>query len=724
MEFLKNIKKDINGISGISEGKYEENIQELKDLINKSKKDIEKVRERDKDLKIGIVGQVKAGKSSFLNALIFQGKNILPKASTPMTAALTKIKYSNKIKAEIEYYTLDDWKIVEKNAEKYNKELNRIKELKDQENPNIGSTLKKDIDYSQEISIEKRACKEIYTLYKKSGLSSEIFGRIESLDGVLSIDELLGKLSNYVGADGKYTPVVKSCTLYVNDENLKGIEIIDTPGTNDPIVSRGRVTRNYLANCDLIFMLSYSGQFLGREDVDFLLRILPNEGIASGTLVASKFDSVLLDVRPNGKGIEEIYSVTARKLNKQAAKSFNDILEIDPNNKLAKELKNNLPPSFISAMAFNIHKNFDNLNSEKYKEEKHIYTQLERRFKIDKNTLSALSGLDKVKNEKLECAKVNKEKIMNDKMKNLIFGKTKQYIENLSSFKEEVKYDIDILANKDIVEIERNYNNIIKKLNDMKDYLDIEFSNISYNVEKKFQRLKKRLKEEKDNEKYLDYDVMSSTREVYSETTGSLWWKKDHYKTEKYFYVNVKNAVDKSAEFLEKIEDVSIDLLGKIFSKEEITNKIKKIIIEKIYNDNDIVFEAKDLELPLTKTLNKLNIPELIIKKDFYTQKIDSTFSNLSNIEGEKIYDLKSSQKKLQREILDSFLNKELKEYGTETLEKLNSLYNQIVDNFKHKLELDLNRLKQEKTDFNKNLSINNKILGMLNKMLDNAKGE
>ena len=35
-------------------------------------------------LKIGIVGRVKAGKSSLLNALVFDGKNILPKAATPL----------------------------------------------------------------------------------------------------------------------------------------------------------------------------------------------------------------------------------------------------------------------------------------------------------------------------------------------------------------------------------------------------------------------------------------------------------------------------------------------------------------------------------------------------------------------------------------------------------------------------------------------------------------
>lgn len=37
----------------------------------------------DRQLNIGVVGQVKAGKSSFLNTLLFDGQPVLPKAATP-----------------------------------------------------------------------------------------------------------------------------------------------------------------------------------------------------------------------------------------------------------------------------------------------------------------------------------------------------------------------------------------------------------------------------------------------------------------------------------------------------------------------------------------------------------------------------------------------------------------------------------------------------------------
>ncbi|GAA8094446.1 hypothetical protein HpNP4_20330 [Helicobacter pylori] len=59
-------------------------------------KTLKEMQDTDRNLKVGIIGRVKAGKSSLLNALIFEGKEVLPKAATPMTASLTVLKYAKK----------------------------------------------------------------------------------------------------------------------------------------------------------------------------------------------------------------------------------------------------------------------------------------------------------------------------------------------------------------------------------------------------------------------------------------------------------------------------------------------------------------------------------------------------------------------------------------------------------------------------------------------------
>ena len=55
--------------------------------------DLASIADEDRLLKIGIVGRVNSGKSSLLNALLFGGQSIIPKAATPMTAALTTLSY-------------------------------------------------------------------------------------------------------------------------------------------------------------------------------------------------------------------------------------------------------------------------------------------------------------------------------------------------------------------------------------------------------------------------------------------------------------------------------------------------------------------------------------------------------------------------------------------------------------------------------------------------------
>lgn len=59
-------------------------------------------------LTIGVIGQMKCGKSTFLNSFVFED-TILPAATTPMTAALSIITYGEEKKIVAEFYTVDEW---------------------------------------------------------------------------------------------------------------------------------------------------------------------------------------------------------------------------------------------------------------------------------------------------------------------------------------------------------------------------------------------------------------------------------------------------------------------------------------------------------------------------------------------------------------------------------------------------------------------------------------
>ena len=89
-DLFNNAKELLTEISEYLAKTENYNIQEstvsFRDVLRKSSNDFEK-QQLNRVLRLVIAGNIKVGKSSFLNALLFDGKNILPQAATPMTAA-------------------------------------------------------------------------------------------------------------------------------------------------------------------------------------------------------------------------------------------------------------------------------------------------------------------------------------------------------------------------------------------------------------------------------------------------------------------------------------------------------------------------------------------------------------------------------------------------------------------------------------------------------------
>ena len=258
-------------------------------MIKEFKEGGEQLLENNEILQIGIVGQVKAGKSSFLNSLFFGGEDVLPKASTPMTAGLTIIEYSEANSFDVEYFSEKDWKIFMDQDEEYRK---REQEVRDN-NPNAPEHIIKK-------ELEKRTSEKIRSAHEMveacNSQAREKIGKKKDIKDFYDIDDLQNVLEQFVGANGKYTSVVKSLYIKLKDDRLKGLRIVDTPGVNDPIVSRENRTRTFLHSCHGVFLLSSSTDFMGSGDVSFLNNRIGGSGIATVVLLASKFDSVLQDI--------------------------------------------------------------------------------------------------------------------------------------------------------------------------------------------------------------------------------------------------------------------------------------------------------------------------------------------------------------------------------------------------------------------------------------------
>lgn len=222
-------------------------LQEIKDKV-----------END-TLVIGVIGQMKCGKSTFLNSFVFED-DILPAATTPMTAALSIITWGEKARLVAEFYTRDEW---EEQKYQAGRSLNDVNDVLDE------SRIK--------------AAKELV------GNASRIGSALDSLLGKTQEDDL-ARLVEYVGADGKYVSITKAVTIYYPREYLKGVEIVDTPGFNDPIVSREERTKDFLKRADVVLMMLYAGRPFDVTDRGILFKNVRQCGTGKVLIGINKYD--------------------------------------------------------------------------------------------------------------------------------------------------------------------------------------------------------------------------------------------------------------------------------------------------------------------------------------------------------------------------------------------------------------------------------------------------
>lgn len=328
-----NYKKFFSTFNGLIENVNADGNKTISEAIKKLKEEFN-AKERGSDilladnsvLKIGIVGQVKAGKSSFLNALFFDGENILPRASTPMTAGLTVLKYSEENKFVVEYFNEKEWQFFEDKASEYDK----IIQMGKAQDPNLSDD---DIEKMYEIDDIKKSAKELVSKCSRTAKSNiqKVSKKEEKTFGQYT--ELQNILEDYVGANGKLTSIVKCLTLELNDERLKGVQIVDTPGVNDPVLSREMRTKEFLQECHGVFFLSNSMQFFGATDVNFLVNRIGSQGIGTVVLIGSMLDAGLIDA--SGKYFDDLgnamdYVTTSLKRQYQTNIANSDYRGDDP----------------------------------------------------------------------------------------------------------------------------------------------------------------------------------------------------------------------------------------------------------------------------------------------------------------------------------------------------------------------------------------------------------
>jgi hypothetical protein len=372
----------------------------------------------DQRFRIGIVGQVKTGKSTLINVLIFK-KSVMPVASTPMTASLCYLTYGEKPSLEVEFYSNEDWEFIEKEAKRQDTVTDYARELVERALP--------------------------------------IINKIKTLLGTtksISFDEL----HDYVGEGGKYASIVKSLKIYYPHELLKDIEIVDTPGINDPVVSREKKTEKFLKECDVVIFLIYAGRPFDTVDMNLLRRLM---GVGTGKVifVLNKIDSILEEEGNVDKAISRIKDIIKdemRKAIKENDTFIEDILNV------AKDKI--IPLSSLWAL-------LGSLDIKEIENDEDLKFQYERarenfpKIQSQQDFYSA-SNLQKLIDEMINIMEKDKVRIMLQRPLLLILNRYKEKVENLGHEIESRKYTLkDLDREINVLEEEiKNYDEVRRRV--------------------------------------------------------------------------------------------------------------------------------------------------------------------------------------------------------------------------------------------------------------------
>ena len=412
------------------------------------------LQDQNRLMNIGIVGRVKAGKSSLLNALIFDGEPILPKAATPMTAALTTITWGEVFQAKVEFYSETDIAAIRFKSDQFEQRLAArkrecLEELVKRRNAQANDA---PLDMAQlTLMADKKAMSELqreeglfaaydqYQRMKRSGLDAATL-HLHSEIQAGNPKELAARLHNYVGADGTYMPFTKTVHVAMPLEALRDICIIDTPGMNDPVQSREERTVELLKTCDVVFIVSPAGQFLNEQDLEVMGRITQKEGIQELVLVASQIDTQLYGSEKRARLSDAVEAIRTQ-LSARAQSTLTDLKLSSPEvgsvfDNLIGSVHCNLLHS--SGLCHSLNRRFNSQETWDSNEQvtwDNLSTDYPDYFTRDNQELS-LSSLDSLANidainAMLAQVREKKAEITREKIANLMVRKQK----NLEAFK-------------------------------------------------------------------------------------------------------------------------------------------------------------------------------------------------------------------------------------------------------------------------------------------------
>ncbi|GAA9964341.1 dynamin family protein [Helicobacter pylori] len=714
-------------------------------------KTIKGMQAENRGLKVGIIGRVKAGKSSLLNALIFEGKDVLPKAATPMTASLTILKYAQNLSAKAQFYDEKDMEELKRDHERYEKKFKEIvsEEIKKLEEKQQGllnkakgvmggigkafSRNKSDEEAPKERILsdeeilkkaQKIAKKELekdaklteshdqYERMKKIGLINpkDLETRIQAD----SLEELNQKLYQFVGKEGKFMPYTNAVQISLNNPNLKDLEIIDTPGTNDPVVSREACTKVLLKECDVVFVIIPSGHFLTDSDMDLFDRVSNKEGIQEIYFVASQADSTVCapsEVENSRHhlptALENVQKILSSSLNETMSllkKKYPHQQEI-----FESVIKNGV--ILTSGICYSLYQDFENQAS--WEREKEEYQLAWENLTNDypdafssheaRENLKRLSNIDAIR-ERLEEAAKEKENIISQRLQEYLKSQANNLSSLVANLLRELESEKNRIKDADLNKISEQ----LKEYEKLSDKIEINFKeeydtfvlNFIKDIKNRLNNALKEaaqtasdgIKEKEENPERVEQDgFWGGFKRLWGGVFGEDWGYESGIKA--------GAVIDFLKEMNKDCEDALNDQVKsfKIDFRKELYDKVLPILRE-IINDDSLIDEVafKKSVHAVTdkiefKEFDHTDIPSEIegqtgfLKGDEVKQFIESVKSYVRGFEDKTLRDVKEYCTYLEKELE----NQNFADSYSKLVEKTQNLKNQVQNKAQSIAQLD-----------------------------------
>jgi len=672
-------------------------LSELNGLKKNYHINIEAAQQEGRNLKIAVVGQMKAGKSSFLNALLFP-IDVLPKAATPMTAALTKLGYAKQPYAEIEFYSVEDWKGIEQSAHAYQTQYEKIEqELNTEQQAQVpkglfgqmrklSSSAKPTVQTSSiliesKISPELRSSHELVQMAKNLNLHDYLGTKKRIQAG--SLEDLALQLKNYVGSQGEYTAITKMFSIYINDTRLQGIEVYDTPGFNDPVISRGQQTREFLGQCDVVFLLSIINQFLTVADLKLLREQLTSAGIDNKAvyLIGSQRDLVFRmdrDILVKAQLIAQKYPAEVRsqatiaammqlldlKVQQMAEIQISQHLnnpDLDPASKALLNVINQTKPKLISALSWRIAEGLPQLNDEL--QEQYDALCHDTQFTFQPKQLREFSNLAKL-HELLEQQKIRKNELLQAKLENLENALVQRIEAIRLELVKQIEQKIGLLEKNSIESLLKQKQATEYHLQRGKSKIDLVIHDESLKIKTKLNVLNQQLKAEQ--YQFLNIETLEDRRVEFEKFEKEGFWAElarefglGGYGHREKIIVTPYARVQDSIEQLELFAQNSISALQMQLTEIVDISTIRKqvtLAAINLFDTSDPDFDLDFFKVQVSECLSQFTPPTLDVDIDEITDRLVSNFG-LGPVTNEQIYSLKKAHKNAVQQLSEHVMH-------------------------------------------------------------------